>query len=162
MEALYGLLDDAGDDAEGNITLFINMRHHKGYLILFPDCPAVIAGVGNGIDTDGEPDKDGAFMDVFHSSGVFSLNLTFFHVSLLVLPSTLLTSAWTMTCSGESARHIQDAYQDVIAYLEAFSGITLQSKDRSLARMEVSTPKISARTTFSATAMTLACTIRSS
>ena len=69
MEALYGLLDDAGDDAEGNITLFINMRHHKGYLILFPDCPAVIAGVGNGIDTDGEPDKDGAFMDVFHSSG---------------------------------------------------------------------------------------------
>ena len=37
-----------------------------------------------------------------------------------------------------------------------------QSKDRSLARMEVSTPKISARTTFSATAMTLACTIRSS
>ena len=82
MEALYGLLDDAGDDAEGNITLFINMRHHKGYLILFPDCPAVIAGVGNGIDTDGEPDKDGAFMDVFHSSGVFSLNLTFFHVFL--------------------------------------------------------------------------------
>lgn len=104
MEALYGLLDDAGDDAEGNITLFINMRHHKGYLILFPDCPAVIAGVGNGIDTDGEPDKDGAFMDVFHSSGVFSLNLTFFMFSLLVLPSTLLTSAWTMTCSGESAR----------------------------------------------------------
>lgn len=48
----------------------------------FPDCPAVIAGVGNGIDTDGEPDKDGAFMDVFHSSGVFSLNLTFFHVFL--------------------------------------------------------------------------------
>ena len=47
-------------DAEGNITLFINMRHHKGYLIPFPDCPAVIAGVGNGIDTDGEPDKDGA------------------------------------------------------------------------------------------------------
>lgn len=36
VEALYGLLDDAGDDAEGNITLFINMRHHKGYLILFP------------------------------------------------------------------------------------------------------------------------------
>lgn len=70
MEALYGLLDDAGDDAEGNITLFINMRHHKGYLILFPDCPAVIAGVGNGIDTDGEPDKDGAFMDVFHSTGL--------------------------------------------------------------------------------------------
>lgn len=70
----------------------------------FPDCPAVIAGVGNGIDTDGEPDKDGAFMDVFHSSGVFSLNLTFFMFSLLVLPSTLLTSAWTMTCSGESAR----------------------------------------------------------
>ena len=56
------------------------MRHHKGYLILFPDCPAVIAGVSNGIDTDGEPDKDGAFMDVFHSSGVFSLNLTFFHI----------------------------------------------------------------------------------
>ena len=82
MEALYGLLDDAGDDAEGNITLFINMRHHKGYLILFPDCPAVIAGVGNGIDTDGEPDTDGAFMDVFHSSGVFSLNLTFFHFFL--------------------------------------------------------------------------------
>ena len=54
MEALYGLLDDAGDDAEGNITLFINMRHHKGYLILFPDCPAVIAGVGNGIDTGGQ------------------------------------------------------------------------------------------------------------
>lgn len=77
---LNGLLDDAGDDAEGNVPFLINMRHHKGYLILFPDCPAVIAGVGNGIDTDGEPDKDGAFMDVFHSSGVFSLNLTFFHI----------------------------------------------------------------------------------
>ena len=80
MEALYGLLDDAGDDAEGNITLFINMRHHKGYLILFPDCPAVIAGVGNGIDTDGEPDKDGAFMDVCNCTDIFSLNLTFLQI----------------------------------------------------------------------------------
>mgnify|MGYP000644741074 CR=1 FL=1 len=102
---LNGLLDDAGDDAEGNVPFLINMRHHKGYLILFPDCPAVIAGVGNGIDTDGEPDKDGAFMDVFHSSGVvFPESYSFFMFSLLVLPSTLLTSAWTMTCSGESAR----------------------------------------------------------
>ena len=79
---LNGLLDDAGDDAEGNVPFLINMRDHKGYLIFLSNSTVIVTGVGNGVDTDGEPDKDSAFMDVFHGSGIFALNLTFFHVFL--------------------------------------------------------------------------------
>lgn len=35
----------------------------------------IIAGMGDGVDANREPDEYGAFMDVFHNSGVFALCL---------------------------------------------------------------------------------------
>ncbi len=113
------LPDDPGNQPNCHIPFFINMRYYEGYFIFLSYCPVIIAGVGNGIDSDGEPDKYRPLVDIFHSSGIFSLYFAFLYVFL--------------------------------------AGIAFHTL-----RMEVSTPKISARTTFSATATILACTIRSS
>ncbi len=48
---LQMLLDDSGDDADCNTALFINVRYGKADIIFFARCSAVIAGMGNGIDT---------------------------------------------------------------------------------------------------------------
>lgn len=71
-------------------------------------------------------------------------------------------SAWMESVSGESPSTFRIRTKMCSPTWNRSLASPSQSKDRSLARMEVSTPKISARTTFSATAMTLACTIRSS
>lgn len=92
----------------------------------------------------------------------FPCTRQFFRFSLLVLPSTLFTSAWMESVSGESPSTFRIRTKMCSPTWNRSLASPSQSKDRSLARMEVSTPKISARTTFSATAMTLACTIRSS
>ena len=65
--------------------------------------------------------------------------------------------------SGCISFYAQNTYQNVFPYLEYVPWHHQASRRTDLWQgMEVSTPKISARTTFSATAMTLACTIRSS
>lgn len=64
---------------DGLFTMY-NMCHDKRYIIFLSDCAAVVAGVCNSIDANGEPDKNSALMNVFHSSGVFALDFTFFHI----------------------------------------------------------------------------------
>lgn len=58
--------------------------------------------------------------------------------------------------------HIQDAYQDVIAYLEAFSGITHPVEGQVSGKNGGFHTENFCPDYLSATAMTLACTIRSS
>ena len=76
------LPDNPGNQPHCHIPLFINMSHNKGNFIFFAHGSAVIAGMCNGIDSDGEPDKYCPFVDVLHGSGILPLNLTFLHILL--------------------------------------------------------------------------------
>ena len=44
--ALQVLPDDPGDQPDRHIALFVYVRNHKGYLILFPHSAGIIAGMG--------------------------------------------------------------------------------------------------------------------
>ena len=53
---LQVLPDDPRDNAHGYATLHVQAGDGKGYIILFPGHPVVIAGVGHRIDAVGKPD----------------------------------------------------------------------------------------------------------
>ena len=54
---LQVLPDNPGDQAHRHIALLINVRNDKGYLILFPYGTGIIAGMGDGVDANREPDE---------------------------------------------------------------------------------------------------------
>ena len=71
------LLNDPGNDAYSYLTLFINVRDDKGYVIFFTYGSIIVAGMCNRIDAEGEPDEDRSFMDVLYRSGIFALHLEY-------------------------------------------------------------------------------------
>ena len=74
------LFNNPGNDSYCHIPFFIYMRYDKGHVIFLSNGTAVIAGVGNGVDSNGEPDKYGTLVNVFYSAGIFALDFTFLHV----------------------------------------------------------------------------------
>lgn len=80
LEQLNGLFNNPGDNTDSDIVFCINVRHYKGNMVFLSDCPVIVAGMGDGIDTDGKTYKDGSFMNIFHSAGIFALHLAFLHI----------------------------------------------------------------------------------
>ena len=80
------MLNDPRNDADSDISLLINMGYNKGDGILFSDLSVIIAGVCNGVDADTEPYKDSTFMNIFHGSGVFALDLAKRHICFAGIP----------------------------------------------------------------------------
>lgn len=95
--------DNSRNQSNGHIPIFINSGNDEADLILFAGSPAVIAAVGDGIDSNGEADKDGPFINISDGSGVFALDFTLAQVCFAVSPLTLFTSARTEMCSRSSA-----------------------------------------------------------
>ena len=62
------------------------MSNDKRNVILFSYSPAVIAGMGNGIDTDLKPDEYCSVMDIFNRAGIFSLYITKCQICLAGIP----------------------------------------------------------------------------
>ena len=100
------------------------MRNDKGYLILFPYGTGIVAGMSDGVDTNREPDKYGAFVDIFHDTSIFTLDFAFLHVFL----AGIAFYAFDIRMDGNLLRrlclHIQDPYQDVVPYTEPFPGVS--------------------------------------
>ena len=113
--------------------------------------------MGDCIDADMEADENSALMDVRDGSGVFALNLAFTQIFFAGVPVYALDIClhgdvkreWRLTLRIRT-RICSPTWNRSVAS-------PIQSHDRSRARMEHSVPKISTRTTFSATAITLAC-----
>ena len=95
------------------------MRHHEGHFILLSHCPAVIAGMCNGIDSDGESDKYSSLVDIFHGSGIFPLNLAFLHVLLAGIAFHALDICLDCDLIQAFSSHGQDTHQDMFAYMES-------------------------------------------
>lgn len=66
---------DSRNQPDGYIPFLIDLCDNKAHLILLSGHPVIIAGVGNGVDTDMEPDKDGSLVDIRDRPGIFSLYL---------------------------------------------------------------------------------------
>lgn len=114
------LSDNPGNQSYCHIPFFINMRHDKGNFILLSHRPAVIAGMCDGIDSDGESDKYCPFVDILHSSGILPLNLAFFHVFLAGVAFHALYICFDCDLIHAFSSHRQDTHQDMLAYMEAF------------------------------------------
>ena len=71
--ALQVLPDNSCDDAQRNTPGFVNAGDGKGYIVFLPRCAAVITGMGDGIDTVGQPDIDRALMHVGDLACIFAL-----------------------------------------------------------------------------------------
>lgn len=121
---LQVLPDNPGNKPHRHIALLINMRNDKGYLILFPYGTGIIAGMGDGVDANREPDEYGAFVDIFHNTGIFALHLAFLHIFL----AGIAFYAFDICMDGNLLRrlcfYIQDPYQDVIPHTEPLPGVS--------------------------------------
>ena len=74
------LLHNSGNQSNSYIPFRINPGHHEADFILLSGKSGVIAAVGNRIDSDIKPYKDGALMNVCNGTDIFALNLTFLQI----------------------------------------------------------------------------------
>ena len=156
------LADNSGDNSDRYPTLFVNSRHRKAHIILFSGHPLVIAGVSHCIHPIGKPDINDTFMNVRNLTCILTLNPAFFQIfAVVILGHTLDISLYADILQAVPS-HPKDAHQHLIAHRKSLMGVPTQSQARSRAIIEHSTPKISTRITFSATAMIRAWTTRPS
>ena len=103
------------------------MRYDKGHVIFLSNGTAVIAGRGNGVDSDGEPDKYGTFVNVFYSAGIFALDFTFLQVFL----TGIAFHTFYICPDGDMFRifciYFQYTYQDMVADMKALLVIDIQN-----------------------------------
>lgn len=69
------LLNNPGNQPDCHIPFFINPGDNKANLIFLPGSAVIVAAVGDGVDADGEPDKDRSFVDIGYGTGILPLNL---------------------------------------------------------------------------------------
>lgn len=159
---LQVLPDDPGDNTYGHTPLHIQTGDSKRYIVLFAGHPVVIAGVGYRIDAIGEAHIDNALVDICDTAGILALDTAL----LQVVPVGVLGNTLDVSLDAQVlqtvAPHTENTDQNLIAYGKRSWASPIQSQARSRARIEVSTPKTSTRTTFSATAITRAWTMRPS
>lgn len=159
---LQVLTDDPGDNTYGHTPLHIQTGDGKRYIVLFAGHPVVIAGVGYRIDAIGEAHIDNALVDICDTAGILALDTAL----LQVVPVGVLGNTLDVSLDAQVlqtvAPHAENTDQNLIAYGKRSWASPIQSQARSRARIEVSTPKTSTRTTFSATAITRAWTMRPS
>lgn len=159
---LQVLPDDPGDNTYGHTPLHIQTGDSKRYIVLFAGHPVVIAGVGYRIDAIGEAHIDNALVDICDTAGILALDTAL----LQVVPVGVLGNTLDVSLDAQVlqtvAPHAENTDQNLIAYGKTLMGVTDPVPGRSRARIEVSTPKTSTRTTFSATAITRAWTMRPS
>ena len=122
------LLNDPGNDAYSYLTLFINVRDDKGYVIFFTYGSIIVAGMCNRIDAEGEPDEDRSFMDVLYRPGIFALHLAFLHIFFAGIAFHTFDICFDGNLFGIFCLHIEDADQDMLSYMETLSGISRSVK----------------------------------
>ena len=156
------MADDPSDNTYGNTPLHIQTGDGKRYIVLFAGHPVVIAGMGYRIDAIGETHIDNALVDICDTTGILALDTAL----LQVVPVGVLGNTLDVSLDAQVlqtvAPHAENTDQTLIAYGKTLMGVTDPVQARSRARMEVSTPKTSTRTIFSATAITRAWTMRPS
>src|SRR5699024_10336087 len=82
------LFDNAGDNAESNVSFFIEESHGKADIILLTGHTSVHTGMSNGIDTIGQPDIDYTFMYIGDFTGILSLDFAQLQAAFLLLRNT--------------------------------------------------------------------------
>ena len=71
------LFNNPGNQPYRHVPFLINPGDNEADFILFPRSTVIIAAVGDGIDADGEANKNGSLMDIGDGPGIFSLYLAF-------------------------------------------------------------------------------------
>lgn len=74
------LLNNPRNQPDCHIPVLINPGDNEADLIFLTRHPAVIAAMGNRVDSDMETYKDSTFVDVSNDTGIFALNLAFAQV----------------------------------------------------------------------------------
>lgn len=144
-----------------HIPVFIYPGDDEADLILLAGHPVVIAAVGDSVDADLEADEYSTFVDVSDGTGILALDLALTQVVLAGVAVYAYDIRPHRGVLYGCDLYAQDADKNLFAYMEVFRDIPKLVPGQVAARMEYSTLKISTRTTFSATAMTIVCTMRS-